>query len=236
MKQLVWQKRKGFIAVFNLFLMSSVLIIFMSGDVFGQEGKMKKAAGLIELPDPVLKGDMSVEETIKKRRSIRSFSSKPLTTEQISQLLWATQGITNRRGFRAAPSAGALYPLEIYMASRNGFFHYIPEGHKLEMRTNADLRLKLAQASWNQSFIAQAPIDIVICAVYERITSRYGERGRRYVDIEVGHAAENLHLQAVALGLGSVPIGAFNDEAVSRILNLPDRERPIYIIPIGYAR
>ena len=197
---------------------------------------MKKASQFLELPEPVLKGEVSIEETIKKRRSVRSFSDKPLTLQEISQLLWAAQGITDERGLRASPSAGALYPLEIYLVSRRGLFRYIPEGHKLEPIVANDLRARLSQAAWNQPFVAQAPVSIAIAAVYERVTARYGERGARYVDIEVGHAAENVHLQAVALGLDSVPVGAFNDKDVSRILNLSDKEKPIYIIPVGYAK
>lgn len=221
---------------FGVILVFALIVGIVAGNTFAQEGSMKKAPEIVDLPDPVLKGNISIEETITKRRSVRNYSVRPLTKEQISQLLWSMQGITDARGLRAAPSAGALYPLEIYLVSRNGVFHYIPEGHKIERLLNKDLRLKLSQVSWNQAFIAEAPVDVVIAAVYERITSKYGERGHMYVDIEVGHAAENLHLQAVALGLSSVPIGAFNTEAVKRILNLPDEEVPLYIIPVGYAK
>jgi len=162
----------------------------------------------------------------------------PLTSdqlgEQISQLLWACQGITDSRGLRAAPSAGALYPLEVYLVKEDGVYRYIPEGHKLEKRSDKNVKKELAGASWGQHFVEEASIGIVICAAYERVTSRYGERGIRYTDIEVGHAAENVHLEAVSLGLSSVPVGAFNDGAVSKILNLSDGEKPIYIIPVGY--
>lgn len=190
----------------------------------------------IKLPKPKLKSGFSVEEAILKRRSVRSYSLRELTTEQISQLLWACQGITGAGGFRAAPSAGALYPLEIYLFTASGIYRYIPESHQLQKRSSSNSKKDLARASWNQRFIEEAPLDIVICAVYERITSRYGKRGIRYADIEVGHAAENIHLQAVSLGLSSCPVGAFDDKAVSKILNLPDKEKPIYIIPVGYKR
>lgn len=190
----------------------------------------------ISLPKPVLKGDVSLEETIKMRRSVRSYSDKELTLDELSQLLWAAQGITDMRGLRAAPSAGALYPLEIYVAKKDGLFRYRPQGHRLELVSDKDLRGKLADASWGQDFIAQAPVDIVICAVYKRITSKYGQRGVRYTDIEVGHAAENVHLEAVALGLDSVPVGAFNDDAVTSVLGLSKDETPIYIIPVGYKK
>lgn len=191
----------------------------------------------ITLPAPKTKGAMSLEESILKRRSIRSFSSKELALDQISQLLWATQGITeSARGFRAAPSAGALYPLEVYLIKDDGIFYYNIENHSLEKTGDNDVRGEITRAAWGQSFIQQAPISIVICAVRSRMTARYGDRGNRYVDIEVGHAAENLHLQAVALGLGSVPVGAFTDKEVQKILNLPRNTEPIYIIPVGYGR
>lgn len=190
----------------------------------------------IELPDPVLKGEVSVEETIQKRRSVRKYQSKDLTPQQISQLVWAAQGITDKRALRSAPSAGALYPLEIYVVKKDGLFHYIPEEHKLVRKKDGDLRSRLAAAALGQSFVAQAPVSIVMCAVYDRVAGRYGQRGVRYTDIEVGHAAENVHLQAVALGLASVPVGAFRDDAVSAVLGLTGDEVPIYIVPVGYEK
>ncbi len=190
----------------------------------------------IKLPKPKLKGSISLEEAIEKRRSVRSFFPQDLELEQISQLVWAAQGVTDRRGFRAAPSAGALYPLEVYVATKKGVFQYIPSEHKLVKKKKSDLRSELAAASWGQGFVREAPVSIIICAIYERVTSRYGERGVRYTDIEVGHAAQNVHLEAVALGLASVPLGAFNDNAVSALLGLSEDERPLYIIPVGYKR
>lgn len=192
----------------------------------------------IQLPRPALKGEVSLEEAILKRRSQREFSKKDLSLEQISQLLWAAQGITAKKGgfaFRNAPSAGALYPMEIYLVSKDGLFHYLPEGHKLDILGKKDLRKDLAGAALGQEAIAQAPLDIVICAVYPRITAKYGQRGIRYAQIEVGHIAQNIHLEAVALGLGSVPIGAFSDKEVKGILSLPEDNEPLYIIPVGYA-
>ncbi|MBI4974253.1 MAG: SagB/ThcOx family dehydrogenase, partial [Candidatus Omnitrophica bacterium] len=160
----------------------------------------------INLPKPRLKGSVSVEEAIQKRRSVRSYSPKEISLEDISQLLWACQGITDERmAFRASPSAGALYPLEIYLVKVDGVFHYVNEGHKLELVSNKDARKDLAEAAWGQSPIRDANINIIVCAVYERVTSKYGERGIRYTDIEAGHAAQNVFLQAVALGLYSVP-------------------------------
>jgi len=191
----------------------------------------------ITLPEPLLKGKMSVEEAIQKRRSVRSFDSRALSLETISQLLWATQGITEPTyGLRSAPSAGALYPLELYLVKSDGVYHYIPRGHKLERIGQRDVRSALARAALGQGFIAEAPVSIVIAAVASRTTRKYGSRGVRYVHMEVGYAAENLHLQGVALGLGSVSVGAFHDSEVAKVLGLPKEEEPLIIVPLGYPR
>ncbi len=192
---------------------------------------------IIKLPKPKEKGNLSLEETISKRRSERSFSGKELTLEQISQLLWSCQGVTNeRKGFRSAPSAGATYPLEVYLATKDGLFLYLPNSHSIKRLKDKDLREELRNASFSQGFVKDAAVDIIICAEFKRTTSRYGTRGERYVYIEVGHAAENVHLQVVAEGLGSVPVGAFSDSKVKDALGLPDDIIPIYIIPVGYIK
>jgi SagB-type dehydrogenase family enzyme len=188
----------------------------------------------VKLPTPRKKGEVSVEETLEKRRSKRSFTPKELNWEQVAQLLWAAQGIA-KRGFRTTPSAGALYPLEVYLVIKEGVYHYKPESHELERTLEGDLRGQLSRAALGEEAIEEAPVDIVIAAVYQRMEWRYRERTARYVHIEVGHAAQNIHLQAVALGLGSVPIGAFHDEQVQRVLSLPKDQQPLYIIPVGYA-
>lgn len=200
---------------------------------------------IITLPKPKIKGTVSLEETIKKRRSRRSFLAKPLTLEQVSQLLWAAQGITDEKtGFRAAPSGGACYPLDLYLVvGKNsvegleaGVYHYLVSNHSLKIHLRGEKRRALALASFGQMFIAQAPISIVTTAEYSRITSRYGQRGVRYALIEVGHVGENIYLQAEALGLGTVAIGAFSDGMVSKCLNLPKKHEPLYIMPVGYPR
>ncbi|MFC1925399.1 SagB/ThcOx family dehydrogenase [Chloroflexota bacterium] len=187
----------------------------------------------MRLPVPGKKGDVSLEECLEKRRSERGFTSRELTPEQISQLLWAGQGIS-RSTYRTAPSAGALYPPEIYLAIKDGVYRYKPGEHELEQTLEADVRHHLSRAALSQGFIEEAPVDIVITAVYQRTEGRYGERTARYVHMEAGHAAQNIHLQAVALSLGSVPIGAFHDDEVQRALSLPKGEYPLYIIPVGY--
>ena len=190
----------------------------------------------MKLPPPKTKGEVSLEETLEKRRSIRSFTSQTLTWEQISQLLWAAQGITETRyGLRTAPSAGGTYPLETYLVVKEGVYHYNPQKHEVERITETDVRPKLCRAALGQEWVEEAPVNIVIAAIYRRTQRRYGQRGTRYVHIEVGHAAQNIHLQAVALGLDSVPVGAFYDEEVSRVLSLPKDHQPLYIISIGYS-
>ncbi len=206
-------------------------ILVFACDAKGEE--MKE----ITLPKPNVKGKVSVEEAIRSRRSVRNYVKRDLSMEQVSQLLWAAQGVTDERaGLRAAPSAGALYPLEIYLVKGDGIFHYEQGRHTLTRISVKDVKMELAAACLGQAYAAEAAIDIVICAVYERVTGKYGERGVRYTDMEVGHAAQNVFLQAEALGLSSVPIGAFDDNAVSRILNLPREIRPLYILPVGYKK
>lgn len=150
--------------------------------------------------------------------------------------MWSAQGITGENGHRAAPSAGATYPLEIRIVNPDGIFHYIPEDHKLMKEQAGDLRPALSKAALGQSSVASAGCNFVISAVYERTTGRYNERGKMYVHMEAGHCAQNIHLQAVALGLGSVPVGAFKEEEVRKFLILPKDEIPLYIIPVGHIK
>jgi len=189
---------------------------------------------IIPLSRPRQDGDVSLEAAIARRRSVRSFTDQTLTLEQLSQLLWAAQGVTDPRGFRAAPSAGALYPLELYVATPNGFFHYLPERHALEQLSSADLRPVVWEHGLKQDALRAAPVVLLICAVYARTEAKYGQRATRYVHIEAGHAAQNLLLQAVALGLGGVPIGAFYDDSLQVALALPKDHAPLYLLAVGY--
>ena len=196
----------------------------------------------IALPVPRLKGDTSLEEVISKRRSRREFRDSTLALEQVSQVLWAAQGITDPSGLRAAPSAGALYPLDLYLAVgqqaveglAEGVYHYDPQGHGLERILEGDVREVVARVATEQMFIAEAPVILVITGEYERTTWKYSDRGVRYVHMEAGHAAQNVYLQAEALGLGTVTAGAFQDEELSRTLGLPTERRPLYVMPIGH--
>ncbi len=187
----------------------------------------------VSLPPPNEKGAVSVEQAIARRRSVRDFTSDALDLAEISQLLWAAHGLTSAQGLRAAPSAGACYPLEVYLACEHGLFRYEPNGHALVRVREADPRQPLAQAAYGQFFISDAPVSIILSAIYERTTGRYGDRGIRYVHMDVGHAAQNVHLQAEALGLASVPVGAFDDAAVAETLAIPAEQKPIYIVPVG---
>ncbi len=187
------------------------------------------------LPEPVLKGTMSLEECILERESVRAFKAEKIGLEQISQILWAAQGKKGQK--RTVPSAGATYPLEIYATLKDrGYFHYKINEHALELITNEDITQQLTEASWDQKFIEEACLNILICVDYSRTAKRYGERAARYVHMEVGHCAQNVHLEAVALGLASVPIGAFQDRQVKKVLDLPKNIEPLYIIPIGYPK
>jgi len=188
------------------------------------------------LPQPRLKGEVSLEETLARRRSVRSFTGQELTLEEISQLLWAAHGITAGWGGRTAPSAGALYPLEVYVATANGLYHYVPQGHKVIVVSRDDLRLKLWEAGLKQDSIRDAPAVFVITAIYERTARKYGGRAERYVKLEAGHACQNILLQAVALGLGAVPIGAFYDDQIQAALSLPPDHELLYLIPVGHPR
>ena len=193
----------------------------------------------MKLPGPQYDGKVSLEESLLKRRSIRSYTGQPLTLQEVSQLLWAAQGITEAGGLRTAPSAGALYPLELYVVVGDvqdltpGVYRYQPDGHQLTKIMDGDRRGELASAALEQGCVKEGAAAFVFAAVYERTTGKYGERGIRYVHIEVGHAAQNLCLQATALGLGAVTVGAFSDEQVTRVINLPEEEQPLYIVPVG---
>jgi SagB-type dehydrogenase family enzyme len=192
---------------------------------------------MVKLPDPLTEQGISLQAALSGRRSVREFSGEPLTIDEISQLLWAAQGITHDGDRRTAPSAGATYPLELYLVTAESVFQYVARDHALLPTMEGDLRQDLCAASLEQEFILEAPVTVVFTAVFARTEQRYGSnRSPRYVHIEVGHAAQNLMLQAVALGLDTVPVGAYEDEIVSRVLNLPVDHIPLYLVPVGHPR
>jgi len=193
----------------------------------------------IELPQPSSKGRESFEESLGQRRSVRQLSPNPLTIQAIGQILWAAQGITSAEGKRVAPSAGALYPLEIYLAAGNvreidaGIYKYRPEHHQLRMHIRGDLRAKLTETTHQQYAVKDGSAVIVIAADYGRTAVKYGSRGDRYVHMEVGHVAQNIYLQAHCLDLSTVMVGSFDDDALRRVLELPDNEAPLALLPVG---
>jgi SagB-type dehydrogenase family enzyme len=198
--------------------------------------------GKIILPSQFITGGLPLAEAIYQRRSIRDFFPSPIMLFQLSQILWAAQGITAPSSKqRAVPSAGATYPLEVYALTgengiekiESGIYHYEPENHTLSLQAPGDIRAELAEAAFGQDFIAVAPVSLVICANQDQTFIRYNVRGERYVFMEVGHAGQNIYLQATALGLGTCAIGAFRDEEVRRLLQLEPRIKPLYIMPLG---
>jgi SagB-type dehydrogenase family enzyme len=234
----------------NLIFFLSITLIGGYYLSFSQDSNSQKS-DIVNLPQPKYDSEISVEEALLNRRSIRSYSQTSMTIEQISQLLWSAYGITRennsqefyRGGFRTAPSAGALYPLEIYIATGNvsdlkkGIYKYNSIKHQLEMVVAGDIRDDLSKAIVKSFRIQKASVVIVFTAIFERTTQKYGQRGReRYVWIEVGHSAQNLYLQAYSLGVGMCVNGAFNDEVISDVLLLPANEEPVYLITMGVRK
>ncbi|KAF0134415.1 MAG: SagB-type dehydrogenase domain-containing protein [Candidatus Saganbacteria bacterium] len=206
-----------------------VVFLLINGSAFAKE--------IIKLPLPKTNGKMSLEEALYHRRSERSFYNSPLSNEQIAQLLWAAQGITeNTWRLRTAPSSGAIYPLELYLVNSLGVYRYLPESHSLELHLKGDKRLSLMRASLGQQFVGEAGIIVIVCADFEKSRAKYGLRADRYVPLEGGHAAQNILLQSVALGLGAVPVGSFWDDVVMAVIALPYCQEPLYLIPIGYIK
>lgn len=173
---------------------------------------------------------------LANRRSVREYAEDPLTQAEIDRLMWAAQGISSREGLRTAPSAGALYPLTVYVALRDGVYRYEPAGNRTSRLWSADLRVPLGTAALGQVWLSRAPAVFVISGDASRTAVKYGARAERYVLMEAGHAAQNLLLQAVALGLAATPVGAFEDQELTRLLRLSGDERPIYLLPVGRPR
>jgi SagB-type dehydrogenase family enzyme len=194
----------------------------------------------ILLPEPSHEQDTrSLVGALHKRRSMRSYARQPLMIDEVARLVWAAQGLTDPAGLRTAPSAGALYPLEVFVVAgaveglAAGIYRYSPARHTLSRASQGDPRRALAVAAFDQDCVAQAPAIVALAAVYARTTEKYGERGRRYVHMEAGHAAQNVCLQAVALGLGAVVVGAFDDDEVRHVLGAARREVPVCLLAVG---
>jgi len=224
-------------------LLSAVILAAACG------GPNPDSVKVVKLPPPVLDGSVSVEKSLAQRRSVRKYAKQPLTLAEVSQLLWAAYGITRpvpdmpqlRGGIRTAPSAGALYPLELYVVAGNvtglvpGIYRYRPETHDLLLVAAGDKRQALFEASGGQASVQSAPASIVYSAVFSRTTGKYGTRGReRYVCMDLGHSAENVYLQCASLGLGTCAIGAFDDDKLKSVVLMPKAETPLYIMPVGH--
>ena len=201
------------------------------------------SGNVIKLPTPQTKGVMSLEEAIARRRSVRNFRNQTLSLSQLSQILWGAQGITEPGyGLRTVPSAGATYPLELFVligrsgvdGMEAGLYHYEVLTHSLRQIKTEDQRAALAAAALGQRPISQAPVTLIIGAVYQRTGQHYGQRAERYVAMEAGHIGQNVHLEAVALGLATVMVGAFDDKRVASVLGLDKSIEPLYIMPLGW--
>lgn len=193
----------------------------------------------VALPPPALTGPMPLEASLAKRRSVRHFTAMAVALTDLSQLLWAAQGISgaDQHGpVRTAPSSGRSVPLEVYAVMADGLGHYLPGGHELEVLRGDDLRLALAEAAGSQPCMAEAALVIAVTAVIARTAEKYEGRAERYVALEAGHAVQNVLLQATALGLGAVPVGSFDDAKVSELLGLPGGCDPLYLVAVGHAR
>jgi len=198
----------------------------------------------MKLPPPAKDGTVSVERAIRQRRTIRAYLPQIMTLGQMSQLLWSAHGITGDRGYkRAAPSAGALYPTDVYTVVGQdsvdqidaGVYHYEPGRHRLSLVAKQDLRNTIARAALSQLWMATAPVNFVITADYSRSTAKYGNRGIRYAMIEAGHIGQNLFLQAEALGLKAGIVGAFHDRQLIESMRIPHDHEPLLIMPVGHA-
>ncbi|MBD3398452.1 SagB/ThcOx family dehydrogenase [Candidatus Micrarchaeota archaeon] len=230
----------GGIVVFVLFL--AIVWAIWSGsseeEVVGVECSSNPAQSEINLPEPDYSG-INVEEAIKGRRSVREYTRENITVEELSMLLWAGQGITSEWGGRAAPSAGALYPIELYVMPNKvaggscGIYRYIPDGHKLVLVREGDFREEVAAAALGQEWIKDAAVVIIMTSVRERTAGKYGDAADRYIAMEAGHISENILLEAVSLGLGAVPVGAIDGEAMDELLGAEEGETAIYINAIG---
>lgn len=197
-------------------------------------GAVMPADDLRPLPAPQTRGAASLEEALARRRSVRDLAPGALTAAQLGQLLWAAQGITDPEGRRAAPSAGALYPLELYAVTAEGIFRYLPADHALALLRAGDARPALRAAAWEKATVGAAPLVLVVAGVVARTAVKYGpQRALRYVQLEAGHAAQNVLLEAVSLGLGAVPVGAFEDDRVRSVMALPSGQAPLYLLLVG---
>ncbi|MCD6327726.1 SagB/ThcOx family dehydrogenase [bacterium] len=202
-------------------------------------------SAIIPLPEIGYAGGLDIKSAIHERVSVRSFDNRPLSVVDVANLMWSAQGYV-RSGKRAVPSAGATFPLEIFLAvAENGVegieagvyhyrHHYDKDSHSLKTRYNGPVIDELAAACHGQGCVEQARAVIAVLSEDERTTTRYKERGVRYCHIEAGHAGQNVSLMAVSLGLGTVMVGAYRDDEVVKALHLKEGIMPYYLIPVGH--
>ena len=220
--------------IWGSLIMAMGILLFHPSGGFG--------AAAIKLPPPVKTGGMSLAAALEARRTVRRFASRPLDLAQVSQLLWGADGVSDPRGLRTAPSAGATYPLDLYLVVGErgvkdlpaGVYRYQVAAHALTPVAPGDARAAVARASLHQSWMAEAPVMVVITGEYRRCTARYGERGVRYTHMEVGNVSQNLFLAAEAQGLGAGIVGAFEDMALAQAVKLPPAHEPLLVMPVGY--
>ncbi len=218
-------------AILIIILLFAALLFFYESGTVNELRVLNKTS----LPPPSFYSNYSVEQAILNRESIREYTDESLSLQEISQLLWSGQGITHNN-YRAAPSAGALYPYELYIVDEVGVYHYVPENHSLELIMREDIRKELGVVAYNQEHVSNAGLIIVFAGIYEREMEKYGSRGIIYTHIEAGHIAENILLQAVAMNLGACPVGSFSPDKVRNIMNLPKNHEIIYMITAGNIR
>lgn len=215
------------------------IMVLVTGVAHGAEEAEEAEGTEIKLPDVITSSATSVERALLDSQSKRNYKDEPLDLAEVGQIMWATQGVVSLDGSRTVPSAGANYPVVVYLVASDvtdleaGVYEYIPKTHSLKLQVDENRHSELAQAAPEQEWVQDNPAILVLTANFDRTTEQYGERGRRYVLMEIGHAAQNTMLQAVSLDLGTVPIGFFDEEAVSEALALPDRQQPLYLFPLG---
>jgi len=216
------------------------LLIALGITLFYQSGG--QGAAVIKLPPPAKKGGMALAEALAARRTVRHFAARALALGQVSQLLWEADGLSDPRGLRTAPSAGATYPLDLYLVVGErgvadlpaGVYHYLIAEHALALVAPGDLRSAAARACLHQTWMTEAPVMVVITGEYRRCTGRYGQRGIRYTHMEAGNVSQNVFLATKALGLGAGIVGAFDDQALAQVLKLPPAHEPLLVMPVGY--
>jgi SagB-type dehydrogenase family enzyme len=232
-----WTRRRLLAALRRLVLLACTIRLSNGGEAMAMSDTARDA---VALPAAQHDGDVALEAALAMRRSTRTLAARPLSLVDVAQLMWAGQGLNRAGGGRTAPSAGALYPLELHLVAGAvtdlppGLYRYRPARHDLAPDATGDLRVELARVARQQSWIADAAAVLVVAAVERRTAGKYGDRARRYVLLEAGHAAQNIALQAAALGLGCTPVGAFDDDRLHALLDLPREERPLCLLPVGH--